>query len=73
VLVKDQSSGAENGIYTVGTSPARAYDVSTDDPGFGYLVIVLQGTANAGTFWRNTNTSTPTIGSTALTNGRVTR
>jgi hypothetical protein len=72
VLVKDQSTGAENGIYVVGASPARAYDASTDDPTFGYLVLVLQGTANAGTLWQNTNTSAPTIGSTTLTYSQFT-
>src|SRR5438552_3310297 len=45
VLVKNQSSGAQNGIYVVGVTPARAYDVSTDDPAFGFLVYVREGTA----------------------------
>src|SRR5436190_21093475 len=63
VLVKNQTAGAENGIYEVGVSPARAYDESTDDPSFGYLVYVRQGTAGGATIWENTNTSTPTIGS----------
>jgi hypothetical protein len=72
VLVKDQSSAAENGIYVVGVTPVRAYDVSTVDPTFGYLVNVLAGTANASTLWRNTNTSAPTIGATSLTFAQVT-
>jgi len=67
VLVKDQSTASQNGIYIVGASPARAYDQSTDDPAFGFLVNVLAGTVNAGTLWRNTNSSTPTIDTTALT------
>ncbi len=67
VLVKDQTAGAENGIYIVGVTPVRDYDESSDDPNFGYLVRVRQGTANGSTLWQNTNTSTPTIGSTALT------
>ncbi len=67
VLVKDQTAGAENGIYVVGVTPVRDYDVSTDDPAFGYLVRVRQGTANTATVWANTNTSAPTIGTTALT------
>ena len=67
VLVKDQSTGSQNGIYVVGSSPVRDYDESTDDPSFGYLVLILQGTANAGTLWHNTNASAPTIGTTALT------
>ena len=67
VLVKDQSTASGNGIYIVAASPARAYDVSTDDPAFGFLVFVREGTAGAQTLWRNTNTSAPTIGTTALT------
>lgn len=67
VLVKDQSTASQNGIYVVGASPARAYDQSTDDPGWGFLVFVREGTANAGTFWANRNTASPTIGSTSLT------
>lgn len=67
VLVKNQTAGAENGIYVVAASPARAYDVSTDDPAFGYLLLVREGAVNAATVWKNTNTSAPTIGSTALT------
>lgn len=71
VLVKNQSTGSQNGIYNAGATPARAYDVSTDDPAFGYLVVVLEGTANAGTVWRNTNTAAPTIGTTAIAYSQV--
>lgn len=67
VLVKNQSTGSQNGIYVVGASPVRAYDQSTDDPSFGFLVYVREGTTNGGTLWRNTNTSTPTIDTTSLT------
>ena len=71
VLVKDQSTGAQNGIYVVGASPARDYDESTDDPSFGWFVYVREGTTNGATLWANTNTTTPTIGSTALTFAQV--
>ena len=67
VLVKDQSTGSQNGIYVVGASPVRAYDQSTDDPAFGFLVYVREGTTNGGRTYRSTNTSTPTIDTTALT------
>lgn len=67
VLVKNQSTDSQNGIYVVGSVPVRDYDESTDDPAFGYLVLVLQGTANAGTLWQNTNTGPPTIGGTSIT------
>ncbi len=71
VLVKDQSTGSQNGIYVVGVTPVRDYDQSTEDPAFGFLVRVRQGTANAGTLWANTNTSAPTIDTTALTFAQV--
>lgn len=67
VLVKDQTAPAENGLYVVAVTPVRAYDQSTDDPAFGFLVNVREGTTNASTLWRNTNTSAPTIGTTSLT------
>ena len=67
VLVKDQTTGSGNGIYVVSASPARAYDQSTDDPAFGFLVYVREGTTNGGTLWKNTNTTAPTIDTTALT------
>ena len=72
VLVKDQSSAAGNGIYVVGATPVRDYDVSTDDPAFGFLVYVREGTTNGGTVWKNTNTSAPTIDTTSLTFAQVT-
>ena len=71
VLVKDQSTGSQNGIYVVAASPARAYDQSTDDPAFGFLVFVREGTAGAQTLWRNTNTSTPTIDTTSIAFAQV--
>ena len=67
VLVKNQSTASQNGIYVVGAAPDRDYDLSTDDPDFGFLIYVREGTTNAGTLWRNTNTSAPTIGSTSIT------
>lgn len=67
VLVKDQSTGSQNGIYVVGATPVRAYDQSIDDPAFGFLVYVREGTAGGGKLYRNTNTSTPTIDTTSLT------
>jgi len=46
VLVKDQTAPAENGLYTVGVTPARAYDQSTDDPAFGFLVCWMARSAS---------------------------
>ncbi len=67
VLVKDQSTGSQNGIYVAGPSPARATDMDADDEVLGAMVHVIDGTANGGKVYRNTNLATPTIGSTSLT------
>ncbi len=71
VLLPVQSTASQNGLWVAGATPARAYDQSTDDPAFGFLAYVRAGTANAGTLWANTNTSTPTIDTTALTFAQV--
>jgi len=67
VLVKDQSTGSQNGVYIAGASPARAFDMEEGVAAYGALIYVVAGTANGGKLFRNTNTSVPTIGSTALT------
>ena len=74
VLVKDQSTGSQNGIYVVGVTPVRAFDMDQDattavpaSEVLGAIVYVVAGTVNGGTTWRNTNTTAPTLGSTALT------
>ena len=68
ILIKNQTSGAENGIYVVAATgaPTRA----TDMDGAGELVpnatvFVNEGTVNADTAWTCTNNGTLTIGSTA--------
>ena len=78
VLVKDQSTGSQNGIYIAGATPARAFDMdqdaSTSVPAsevMGAIVYVIAGTANGGTLWKNTNTTAPTIGSTSLTFSQI--
>lgn len=76
ILVKDQTAGSENGIYTVNAAgaPTRAFDMDQDlttavpaEEVMGAIVYVVAGTANGGTMWRTTNTSTPVLGTTALT------
>ena len=47
VLVKDQSSASENGIYIVGSSPARADDLATGADAAGMFTFVEKGTVNA--------------------------
>ncbi len=66
VLVKDQTTGSQNGIYVVGPTPVRAEDYDTEDKVLGTVVSIIEGTTNAGTSWRCTNTAAG-IGTTALT------
>ena len=47
VLVKDQSTSSENGIYVVGASPARASDLAAGADAAGMFTFVEQGTVNA--------------------------
>lgn len=69
ILLKDQSAGAENGIYVVAASgaPDRRADYDADVDIMGSVVRVREGTANADTVWLNTNDTLPTIDTTALT------
>ena len=46
VLVKDQSSASENGIYIVGSSPARADDMAAGADAAGAFMFVESGTVN---------------------------
>lgn len=68
ILLKNQSTASENGIYVVAASgaPTRA----TDADGAGELVpnatvLVNEGTANADTAWTCTTNGTITVGSTS--------
>lgn len=75
VLLKDQSTGSQNGIYVwTGSAAAltRALDADTaaELPG-GTLVSVLEGTINSRTVWEHTTTGAITLGTTALTFGIV--
>jgi hypothetical protein len=63
VLVKDQTTGTEDGIYLVqSTSWTRAKDWDGPrDITRGTLVIVTQGTVNSDTVWRTTATDDPYV------------
>ena len=68
VLVKDQSTGAQNGIYVVASG---AWTRATDADGAGEItpratVAVEEGTENNGRKFTVTNTGTITIGSTPI-------
>jgi hypothetical protein len=70
ILIKNQSSGAENGIYTVNASgaPTRAADAdsATEITG-GMFTFVEEGTINADTGWVLTNNGAIVVNTTALT------
>lgn len=68
ILLKDQSTGSENGIYTVNASgaPTRALDANSGAELVNATVYVSEGTANAETVWTQTANAPITIGSTAL-------
>lgn len=55
VLVKDQASPEQNGIYVVGVSPARVFGLSAYDQHPGALVTVQEGTLNVRTVWQCTS------------------
>lgn len=66
VLVKDQSSASENGIYIVGASPARDPSYNSDYAIRGSKVLVREGTSNANKVYVCTNTSAITVSSTSI-------
>ena len=72
ILLKNQSSGAENGIYLVNASgaPTRTADANADAEMLQATVFVEAGTVNADTQWTCTNNAI-TLGSTALTFAQV--
>lgn len=73
VLVKDQSSPANNGIYTVVDAGAwtRTVDCDTAAEASTATVAVQRGTLNGGTVWSNSFTAGSTLGTTAMTWGRI--
>jgi hypothetical protein len=76
VLVKDQATGFQNGLYDVtqpgtGATPfilTRNIDMDTaaEFPG-AFIPVEDAGTANANSLWLCTNTAQPTVGTTAIT------
>ena len=68
ILVKDQSSAAENGIYEVKAGAwARSDDMDSADEFPGAALFVRGGTVNADSGFVCTNDTNPTVGSTAIT------
>jgi len=68
VLVKNQSTASQNGIYTTSSGAwTRTNDFSANVQIKGNtLVMIQQGTANADSLWYLDNTGTITIGTTSL-------
>jgi len=68
VLVKDQSTASENGIYIVGSSPARASDLAAGADAAGFFTFVEQGTVNADNgFVCTSNKGSAVVGTNSLT------
>ena len=74
VLVKNQSTDSQNGIYTVvssGTaSRATEYDAIAEIS--GQIVVVNQGTANDNTLWLCTTNSSASLGSDSISFTKIT-
>lgn len=73
ILVKDQASGAENGIYMAASGAwTRAPDFDgAYDVVEGTLIHVNQGTTNAVSFWRVSTAGTIAVGTDSLSFERV--
>jgi hypothetical protein len=66
VLVKDQTAPAENGVYVVGVSPARAAEFDAYDEYPGSLIAVQEGTVHADDLFLCTSNVGGTIGVTGI-------
>lgn len=72
VLVKDQTAPEQNGIYVVGTSPARAADFDEFNDHAGAMIAVLEGDDNANTLWISSANVGGTLDTTAIPFTKVT-
>lgn len=75
VLVKNESTGANNGLYKVTTAGTagvayvltRAIEMDTTLEYSGGFIFVEAGSTLASTGWVNTNSPAPTVGTTGIT------
>ena len=68
VLVKDQSTASQNGIYIVGSSPSRSDDLAAGADAAGMFTFVEQGTVNADNgFVCTSNKGSAVVGTNNLT------
>ena len=72
VLVKDQSTASQNGIYVVGASPARDHLFDTYDEHPGSLIVITEGTVNAEHIYICTSDEGGSLDSTSITWAKVT-
>jgi len=74
VLLKDQSTGSQNGIYTVVSSgtAGRSTEYDAIDEISGQIVIVNQGSTNDNTIWLCTTNNTASLGSDGISFTKVT-
>lgn len=68
ILIKNQSTASENGIYVVAASgaPTRATDADSGAELQGATAYISEGTTNGGTTWTLSTTGSITPGSTSL-------
>ena len=68
VLVKNQSTGSQNGIWIVAAGAwGRATDMDISSEAVGAAVFISEGSANGNSSWLMTTDAPVTIGTTALT------
>jgi hypothetical protein len=74
ILLKNQTTGTENGIYIVAASgaPTRATDADSGAELVNATVYVSEGTTNADTQWTCTTNATIMVGSTSLAFAQLT-
>lgn len=71
LLLKDQSTPSQNGIYVFNGAASTATRSTDADAAadfvFGFLVYVREGTVNGPSYWAFSQSSSVTLGSTAIT------
>ena len=68
ILVKNQTAGADNGIYLASASAwARSLDANTWDELVAAYLFIISGTVWSGSSWVNTNQTGGTLGVTSVT------
>jgi len=70
ILIKNQATGSENGIYTVNVSgaPTRSTDANSSAKVLsGTAIFISEGTANSGTLWKLSTVDPIVLDTTTLT------